>query len=123
MFDRALVTDALVAQYQRFSHGRNFENAVRRATEPAAPDARPAWERLGEPSVPLMLVYGANDRGPVAERVALARQRYPQLPIHLLERCGHFAQWDQAETVVRLVADSRGAEPSRTGGVCGLLGA
>lgn len=106
VFDRGLVTDALVAQYQRFSHGRNFANAVRRATERDAPDARPAWERLGETTVPLVLIYGADDKGPVTERVALARQRYPQLAIHLLERCGHFAQWDQAEAVTRLVIEA-----------------
>ena len=101
VYDRALVSADLVAQYQRFSEGRNFEAAVRRATEPAPLSA---WDRLAEVAPPLMLVYGANDRGPVAERVALARERYPQLPIHLLEQCGHFAQWDQPAEVVRLIA-------------------
>jgi 4,5:9,10-diseco-3-hydroxy-5,9,17-trioxoandrosta-1(10),2-diene-4-oate hydrolase len=106
VFDRALVTDVLVAQYQRFSHGRNFANAVRRATERDAPDVRPAWERLGETTVPLVLIYGADDRGPVTERVVLARDRYPHLGIHLLGHCGHFAQWDQAEAVTGLVIDA-----------------
>lgn len=106
VYDRGLVTDALVAQYQRFSHGRSFANAVRRAAERDAPDPRPQWERLDETPVRLAFVYGADDKGPVAERVALARERYPKIAFHLLHRCGHFAQWDQAEAVTRFVIEA-----------------
>jgi pimeloyl-ACP methyl ester carboxylesterase len=102
--DRARIGDDLVAIYQRYSHGRNFTNAVQRASSPQVLATRPAaWERLAEPAPPLMLIYGAQDRGRVPERIALARARYPQLPIHLLEACGHFAQWDRPHDVVRLV--------------------
>jgi pimeloyl-ACP methyl ester carboxylesterase len=103
VFNRACISNEIVERYQRFGTGRNFEYALRRPAEPASAATRPAWGRLADVSAPLMLVYGANDVGQVTERVALARVRYPQLPIHLLERCGHFAQWDQLETVVGLI--------------------
>lgn len=100
VYQRALVTDALVERYQRFSKGKNFACAVRRASERPLRDERPAWERLGEASRPLTFLYGADDKEPVTERVALARERYPQLPFMLLAECGHFAQWDQPAAVL-----------------------
>jgi len=106
VFDRALVTNALVDRYQRFSHGKNFACAVRRASERPAGDERPQWERLAEASRPLNFIYGANDKGPVAERVALARERYPRLRIGLLQNCGHFAQWDQPAAVLGTIIDA-----------------
>jgi pimeloyl-ACP methyl ester carboxylesterase len=75
---------------------------------PAAAD----WQRLGEVSPPLMLIYGADDKGHVPERIALARKRYPQLPIHLLEHCGHFAMRDRPESVVELIATFAISAPS-----------
>ena len=55
---------------------------------------------------PVTYVYGADDGGQVRERIALARERYPQLPFHVIERCGHFAQWDQPATVVEFIRDA-----------------
>jgi pimeloyl-ACP methyl ester carboxylesterase len=106
VYDRRLVTDALVAQYQRFSHGRTFACAQRRAAEREPPEPRPAWERLGELRAPVTFVYGAEDGGQVRERILLARERYPQIPFHLIERCGHFAQWDQPATVVSFISEA-----------------
>jgi pimeloyl-ACP methyl ester carboxylesterase len=110
VYDREVIGDSLVARFERYSTGANFENAIMRAAIPlsvqdAAKAVPPDWQRLGDVSSPLMLIYGANDNGPVTDRVALARDRYPGLPIHLLDRCGHFAQWDQPETVGQLIAD------------------
>jgi len=108
VYHRDYVTAGLVERFQRFSV-RNFESAVKRASPPAGAAASPVvranWERLGDSSRPLELIYGANDKGSVRERVALAPDRYPQLPIHLLEECGHFAQWDQPEALLHLLAD------------------
>jgi len=46
--------------------------------------------------VPLMLIFGKQDRGSAAERAALAKQQYPKLEIHVLDRCKHLVQWDCA---------------------------
>ena len=106
VYDKSLVNDVLVDRFYAFSTGRNLKAATERSAIPVPQSpALPDWQRLAEPTRPLMLVYGENDRGPVAERIALARERYRKLPIHLLEHCGHFAQWDQPAAVVRLVAD------------------
>jgi len=106
VYDRALVTDALVAQYQRFSHGKNFACSQRRTAEREPAEARPAWQRLGELRAPVTFVYGAEDGGHVRERIVLARERYPQLAFHLIEQSGHFAQWDQPATVVGFIRDA-----------------
>lgn len=107
VFHKALVTDELVAVYECYSRGNLVHCAARRAAEAGIPGG-PGWDALGELTVPLMLVYGADDRGRVPERLALARDRYPHIPTHLLEACGHFAQWDQPAAVVRLIADFAG---------------
>ena len=109
------VTDALVERFHRFSTGANFRNALMRAAAPEpSPVTGAGWQRLEDALVPLMLVYGVNDKGSIADRVDIARERYPQLPIHLLERCGHFAQWDQPETLAQLIIDFLEARPSST---------
>lgn len=105
---RAIITPQLLTDYHRMSIARNFTNARRRAAAGSgkAPGAgTPLWQRLGEVSVPLMMIYGANDRASAAERVGLARTRYPGIEYHLLENCHHIVQWDQPESVVRLILD------------------
>ena len=51
------------------------------------------------------MIYGRQDRGSAAERAALARERYPGLSLHVLDRCKHLVQWDAADAFVRLSAD------------------
>ena len=105
---RAVITPQLLTDYHRMSIARNFTNARRRAAAGSgkAPGAGvPLWQRLGEVSVPLMMIYGANDRASAAERVGLARTRYPGIEYHLLENCHHIVQWDQPDAVVHLVLD------------------
>jgi pimeloyl-ACP methyl ester carboxylesterase len=103
-----LITPQLLAEFHHMSIARNVTNAVRRAkagtVKPAA-GAKPLWQRLGEVQVPLMLMYGANDRGSPAERVPLARERYPDLPFHLLPDCHHIVQWDSPDLFIRHTTD------------------
>ena len=106
LVDHSLITPQVLADYHAMSIGRNFANAVRRA-EAAASQGRgpgkPLWQRLGEVTIPSLYIYGANDRGNAAERVLLARERYPDLTFHLLDRCHHIVQWDQAKDVDRMI--------------------
>jgi pimeloyl-ACP methyl ester carboxylesterase len=105
-YNHALLTPEVLADYHAMSTGRNFHNAVRRAEAAAAqgkgPGA-PLWQRLGEVAIPSLFIYGANDRGDPKARVELARQRYPGLVFHLLERCHHMVLWDRADDVNRLL--------------------
>jgi pimeloyl-ACP methyl ester carboxylesterase len=76
--------------------GRNFQaHLARKAAKrnKAASEEKPLWQRLDEMPVPLRLIYGRQDRA-AEQRVAAARERYPALDIHLLDRCGHLVQWD-----------------------------
>lgn len=125
LYRRELITGPVVEMRQRMSVGKNFAafQARRAAKGPKAPagkeNAIPAWQRLGEVAVPLRLIYGREDRGHAAERVALARERYPALDIHLVEHARHLVHWDSPEVFTRLVADfvtgnanaSRGSRP------------
>lgn len=103
---RAVITPQLLTEYHRMSIARNFTNARRRAAAgsgKAQGAGVPLWQRLGEVAVPLMMIYGANDRASAAERVGLARTRYPGIEYHLLEHCHHIIQWDQPDAVVQLL--------------------
>ncbi len=108
LYRHAVITPQLLTDYHRMSIARNFTNARHRAAAGSgkAPSTSvPLWQRLGEVSVPLMMIYGANDRASAAERVVLARTRYPGIDYQLLENCHHIVQWDRPEDVVRLILD------------------
>jgi pimeloyl-ACP methyl ester carboxylesterase len=98
----AITPEALGTRH-RMSTGRNFRAFVeRRRMRGGDKGGVPLWQRLGEVSVPLRLIYGTHDRGNTAERAALARERWPALDIHLVERCKHLVQWDAPEEFARL---------------------
>jgi pimeloyl-ACP methyl ester carboxylesterase len=106
---RELITDAVLALRQRMSVGKNFAAfQARRAPRGSGEkkkEAVPLWQRLGEVRAPLRMIYGREDRGHAAERVALARERHPALDIHLVDRARHLVHWDAPDAFVRLVAE------------------
>jgi len=108
LYRHDLITPAVLAERHRMSVGKNFEAfAARKQSgrdqgEKAEKTATPLWQRLSECPAPLLLLYGNQDRGATAERAALAKQRYPRLNLHLIDRCKHLVQWDAAEEFVAL---------------------
>jgi 2-hydroxy-6-oxonona-2,4-dienedioate hydrolase len=64
--------------------------------------AVPLWQRYDELKMPLLLIYGREDRGRAAERVELLRQRYPNLNLHVAEGCKHLVPWDAADLFHKL---------------------
>jgi pimeloyl-ACP methyl ester carboxylesterase len=99
LFKHDLITPARVEMRHRMSTGKNFEASLAREQAPApAPskEAVPLWKRLGESSVPLLMIFGKQDRGSAGERAALAKQQNPALDIHVLDGCKHLVQWDCA---------------------------
>ena len=108
LVDHSHITPQVLADYHALCIGRNFTNAVRRAEATAAQPkgaGKPLWQRLGDLTIPSLFVYGANDRGNAAERIVLARQRFPGLVFHLLDRCHHIVQWDRAADVDRMTLE------------------
>jgi len=107
LYDHAQITPALLADYHRRCIGRHVTNAAKRARAGGSGSraGAPLWQRLGELAMPALFLYGRNDRGQPAERVALAQERFPSIDFDLLDRCHHILQWDRAEEFQRLTLD------------------
>jgi pimeloyl-ACP methyl ester carboxylesterase len=106
LFNHALITPEVLQKRYRMSTGKNFQAYLERSKLPRG-DGKgsvPVWERLPDLPVPLLLIYGKQDRGSVAERAALLKERFSHLNLHLLDRCKHLAQWDAASEFVSLTA-------------------
>jgi pimeloyl-ACP methyl ester carboxylesterase len=115
LFHHELITPEELELRHQNSIGRCFEQFVLRhaeAQEGGGPggggaggkskDATPLWQRLTELKMPLLLIYGREDRARAAERATLLKERYPQLNLHFAEGCKHLVPWDAAELFHRL---------------------
>ena len=60
------------------------------------------WQRLKELKVPLLMIYGREDRAHAAERAELLKQREPQLEVHIVPGCKHMVHWDAQAEMERL---------------------
>lgn len=107
LYHHDLITeDALALRHSR-SLGKNFEAflARGRVQEKGGGGAKdPMWRRLPECPVPLLMIYGKQDRGNAAARAALLMERHPDINLHLVEGCKHLLPWDAAEEFHRLTA-------------------
>jgi 4,5:9,10-diseco-3-hydroxy-5,9,17-trioxoandrosta-1(10),2-diene-4-oate hydrolase len=106
LFHHELITPEELALRHARSVGRNFEAFVaRNAAAEAAPAKEPKtplWQRLVELPMPLLLIFGREDRAHAAERAKLLKEKYPQLKIHVVSGCKHLVPWDAADEFVRL---------------------
>jgi pimeloyl-ACP methyl ester carboxylesterase len=101
LFHRELITDEELQLRHQNSIGPCFTEFVRRHAAAGegggGKQSVPLWQRYDELKMPLLLIYGREDRGRAAERVELLKQRYPNLNLHLAEGCKHLVPWDAAE--------------------------
>jgi len=103
LFHHELITDEELNLRHENSIGPCFVEFVRR--HEAAGDeggkgkgtAAPLWQRLTELKMPLLLIYGRNDRARAEERAKLLQEKYPQLDLHFAEGCKHLVPWDAAD--------------------------
>jgi 4,5:9,10-diseco-3-hydroxy-5,9,17-trioxoandrosta-1(10),2-diene-4-oate hydrolase len=109
LFDHTLITPEVLEARHRMSVGKNFEAFLKRgqATQGGGggKESKPVWQRLTELPCPLLLIFGKNDRGNAYERAALLKEQYPQLNLHVADRCKHLVQWDVADQFHKLAAD------------------
>jgi 2-hydroxy-6-oxonona-2,4-dienedioate hydrolase len=108
LFHHELITDDELALRHQNSIGRCFEYfaarhaAAQQQGEKSNKEGAPLWQRLVELKMPLLLIYGRNDRARAEERATLLHQRYPQLDLHFADGCKHLVPWDAAEQFHRL---------------------
>jgi 2-hydroxy-6-oxonona-2,4-dienedioate hydrolase len=102
LFHHELITPQELELRHQNSIGPCFEQFVKRHAEAQEgggknKDTVPLWQRLTELKMPLLLIYGRQDRARAAERATLLKERYPQLDLHFAEGCKHLVPWDAAE--------------------------
>src|SRR4051812_22350181 len=109
LFHHELITDEELKLRHENSVGCCFEEFVRRHEAESAPgkgggksDAKPMWQRLTDLKMPLLLIFGRNDRARAEERATLLKQKLPQLDLHFAEGCKHLVPWDAEELFRRL---------------------
>jgi pimeloyl-ACP methyl ester carboxylesterase len=104
LFHHDLITDEELALRHSRSVGRNFEafvarNAARDAAPAKSGGGTPLWQRLTELTMPLLLIYGREDRARAADRCALLLEKEPGLNLHMAEGCKHLVPWDAADMI------------------------
>lgn len=104
LFHRELATDAAVALRHRMSIGAPFAAFRARKSAPRE-KAGGLWRRLVDVRVPLLLLYGRDDRGNAAARAAQARQMFPELDVRVLPDCKHLIQWDAREALADIAGE------------------
>jgi 4,5:9,10-diseco-3-hydroxy-5,9,17-trioxoandrosta-1(10),2-diene-4-oate hydrolase len=106
LYHHELITDEELAIRHAHSIGRNFQAFVARtetAEGPKKADGKPPlWQRLPELRVPLLMIFGRNDRAHAADRAAMLKRTYPQLQIHIVDGCKHLVPWDAADEFIRV---------------------
>jgi pimeloyl-ACP methyl ester carboxylesterase len=105
-FNHALISEDDVAIRNRRSTGKNFDAHVARQADgggaPANPAAKPMWQRLTELKMPLLMIYGREDRAHAGERAELLKQQQPQMAVHIVNGCKHMVHWDAQAEMERL---------------------
>ncbi|WGY02211.1 alpha/beta hydrolase [Nocardioides sp. QY071] len=89
------------AASQRPEHLANVAKAGIRGPIPTWADL----DRLHEITAPTLLIHGRDDRVVGFEGTLFAAARIADSRVHLINRCGHWAQLEHADEFNRLVAD------------------
>jgi 4,5:9,10-diseco-3-hydroxy-5,9,17-trioxoandrosta-1(10),2-diene-4-oate hydrolase len=105
-FNHALISEEDVAMRHSRMIGRNFiahqERQNHDAPAGAAARAKPLWERLTELKLPLLMIFGREDRAHAGERAELLKKMQPQINLHIVNGCKHMVHWDAFDDLMRL---------------------
>ena len=104
-FNHALISDEDVAIRHSRMIGRNFTAHQERQNHeaPAGPKpSKPLWERLTELKMPLLMLFGREDRAHAGERAELLKKLQPQMNLHIVNGCKHMVHWDAFDDLMRL---------------------
>ncbi len=105
-FHQELITPEVVQKRHQLSIGKNFEAAKQRAKarERSTSDV-PLWKRLKELPVPLLMIYGKQDRGQAGKRAALFMEMEPGIRLELIDNARHMVMWDAKELFAQKILD------------------
>ncbi|HEX5020482.1 MAG TPA: alpha/beta hydrolase [Candidatus Binatia bacterium] len=105
-FNHALISEEDVAMRHSRMIGRNFsahqERQSHDAPAGAAAQAKPLWQRLTDLKMPLLMIFGREDRAHAGERAELLKKMQPQINLHIVNGCKHMVHWDAFDDVLRL---------------------
>ena len=59
-------------------------------------------ERLTELKMPLLMIFGREDRAHAGERAELLKKQQPQINLHIVNGCKHMVHWDAFDDLMRL---------------------
>lgn len=106
VYDASSLTDELYRQRldNLLARRDHLENFVRSLA--ANPRQFPDYgHRLGEVKSPALIVWGRDDRFVPFDVGLRLMWGLPDAEMHLFSRCGHWAQWEHADTFNRMVLD------------------
>ena len=105
-FNHALISEEDVAMRHSRMIGRNFIAHQERQNPDAraggAAPAKPLWERLTDLKLPLLMIFGREDRAHAGERAELLKKMQPQINLHIVNGCKHMVHWDAFDDLMRL---------------------
>ena len=105
-FNHALISEEDVAMRHSRMIGRNFIAHQERQNPDAraggAAPAKPLWERLPDLKLPLLMIFGREDRAHAGERAELLKKLRPEINLHIVNGCKHMVHWDAFDDLMRL---------------------
>ena len=108
LFHTEKVTPEELALRHSRSVGRAFQVFTQRARSEegaggsGAQPAVPQWKRMLELKMPVLLIYGREDRAHAGERAELFKKMQPELNLHIVNGCKHMVPWDAEQELYRL---------------------
>jgi pimeloyl-ACP methyl ester carboxylesterase len=111
LFHHELITPEELALRHKNSIGKAFEAALARARSDASKGNKakgggkeevPMWKRLIELKMPLLLIYGRQDRSWAALRAEKLKRLHPELDLQIVDGCKHLVPWDIEDELLRL---------------------
>ena len=98
LFNKALITPEVLEKRHQLSVGKNFEASLERSKARESQKGEvPLSQRLKELSAPLLMLYGAQDRGSAAKKCALLKEKEPDIRVEVIDHAAHLLMWDAKE--------------------------
>ncbi len=105
-FNHGLISAEDVAMRHSRMIGGNFiahqERQSHDAPAGSANPAKPLWQRLSELKMPLLMIFGRDDRAHAGERAELLKTMHPEINLHIVNGCKHMVHWDAFDDLLRL---------------------